>query len=181
MWHAQAMEKGAFPSQQPDAREERQRTAAEEQRLAREYWEQRKQELGIGNDISRDTMVAVTGQWARNYTPGKWQKARTLDERRHDLEAAREVAQDIEQVSARLTLEIRKAQRNDEEGRPTSFRDAEKQESVVREADRIIDQWERRHEQALEVVLEAQRDERPAKGIRVRLHEKDRGPRGVGI
>jgi hypothetical protein len=159
-------------------RAQRTQTLAEEQRLAHEHWEARKQVLGITHvhDVSREELVERTRAWTRNFQPGKQLTLDDLRTREQDLSRTQ---RDLEEAMARLHVEIRAAERDELEGREPSFADADKTARVVAAAERHLAAQASTpgREQRLSVDLDLPEEDTPQGGLHVRLrvHDYERG------
>jgi hypothetical protein len=149
---------------------------AEEQRLAHEHWEARKQVLGIANvhDVSRAELVERSRAWMRNFEPGK---QLTLTDLRTREAALQRTHREVEDTVARLHVEILRTARNARDGREPTFVDAAKTERVVAAAERHLAAHEHRRGKGLQVHRLLPEEAGPQGGIHVRLrvHEMDRG------
>jgi hypothetical protein len=101
----------------------------EECAVAHARWEKRKKALGLEpKHMSRAEVVELLREVAR--TKGQ------AGPRKHP-EEMQQTVQEMETIAARLRVEVRRADRNEREGRGPSFEVARKQEEVVR----MVDAW----------------------------------------
>jgi hypothetical protein len=169
--------KARYASQTPDARRERERTAAQEQAMAREHWETRKRELGITDvrQISREDMAKRTRTWVRSYVPGRILPARTPEYwAREAVQMREQYTRGLHAIKA-VETEHFKAQIREERGRSAT---PEEQEHIRRAVQHAAQHGQR---QTLTQALGERESGRG--GVKVRLaqrredvtHEQDIG------
>lgn len=151
------------------ARVSRGQTLREEYVRAQDYWEQRKRVLGIerASELSRREAVDRVARWTRDFRPGSQLPPRDL---RAAVASLRQEQVEVGQASARLSIQLAAAARDERQGVSQSWESARRAERTMQEAERLIPQAPPLH---LSLLLPG--EERAQGRLKVRLRDVDRG------
>jgi hypothetical protein len=134
---------GKNPERQRAVREARAVGAEREQQEAARYWEERKQQLGVTDVRQLDRAWWCERIREQVEQVREIQAARRTRGQARGREARGEYEKVLSTAAARVSVELRRAERDAREGRATSWHDAEKQDRAVVEADRVLAQREK--------------------------------------